>query len=534
MITLREFMGIDVIHDSVILSGSDKLDEVDIRYISVIELPVDDFIRENELVLSTAIGCYHSDAKMLSFVEEVFHSSAAALVLSLKDDSYQLPQSVIDFAKGKDFPLIRIPWECRFSEIIETVLDKIRNDDISRSYFFSQVQKQLLSVYLDSNDLSVASQLIAKNLKCPIVITDETKAIRGASGLTSRATHFDPTEGTAYVSVPLETNGHLFGYLHVDKRNCKNSDLCDKNFLKKYIALPLTLWFDKEDSIANATQHAKDDFIWNLANGRFENEASMMDAGNRLNFNLSVPYSCVLGKVSALHDDTALLSEIGASLQQIKLRVIDLGKISHNKLLVTAQANLLLFYFENQSQDPEKRLHQFLDYLEEHLHLAFPKYTYTWGISKISLEKTDFAEQYNNARLALNICDINLSDRNRSTYEDTSIFRFLSILSANSRVMQLASETLKALSDYDDLKHQQLIPTLACYIQNNYNISRTARSLHLHRQSLLYRLAKIESLANISFDNHNDLFLLEICTRLFLNYRSVSNDSPPKDHSEVF
>lgn len=507
---------------------------MEIRYISVIEMPVDNFIRENELVLSTAIGCCNSDNKMLSFIQEVFSSSAAALVLSIKDETYQFPQAVVDFARTHDFPLIRIPWDCRFSEIIETVLDKIRNDEATRSNVFGQIQKQLLSTYLESNDLSVACQLIAKYLNCAVVITDEARTVRGVSGLESCPAHFAPSGNTPYVTVPLDTNGRLFGYLYVDKSRCKDPTLCDKSFLKKYIALPLTLWFDKEDSIANVTQRAKDDFIWNLANGRFESETAMIDAGNRLNFNLSAPYSCILGRVSASHNDMVSQSEIEASLQQIKLRVIDLGKISHNVLLVSAQADLLLFYFKNQTHDSEKRLHQFLDYLEEQLHLAFPEYSYTWGISKISLEKTNFAEQYSNAKLALNICDINLSNSNRSTYEDTSIFRFLSTLSANNPIMELASETLKPLSDYDALKSQQLIPTLACYIQNNYNISRTARNLHLHRQSLLYRLSKIEALTNISFDNHNDLFLLEICTRLCLNYRTFASSGQQEGRLERF
>ena len=39
--------------------------------------------------------------------------------------------------------------------------------------------------------------------------------------------------------------------------------------------------------------------------------------------------------------------------------------------------------------------------------------------------------------------------------------------------------------------------------------------LNLHRQSLLYRLKKIESLTNLSLDNPDDVFLLNISIKVW-------------------
>ncbi len=48
------------------------------------------------------------------------------------------------------------------------------------------------------------------------------------------------------------------------------------------------------------------------------------------------------------------------------------------------------------------------------------------------------------------------------------------------------------------------------------NVSKTARELNLHRQSLLYRLKKIEALTNRSLSNTDDLFLLNLSIRLLM------------------
>ena len=42
------------------------------------------------------------------------------------------------------------------------------------------------------------------------------------------------------------------------------------------------------------------------------------------------------------------------------------------------------------------------------------------------------------------------------------------------------------------------------------------RELNLHRQSLLYRLKKIEALTNRSLSNTDDLFLLNLSIRLLM------------------
>lgn len=56
------------------------------------------------------------------------------------------------------------------------------------------------------------------------------------------------------------------------------------------------------------------------------------------------------------------------------------------------------------------------------------------------------------------------------------------------------------------------------FIQCNYNISLTARNLYIHRQSLLYRLSKIEELTGMSLREHQDLYLLEIYSHIYTGY----------------
>ncbi|MDQ7860966.1 helix-turn-helix domain-containing protein [Peribacillus frigoritolerans] len=70
--------------------------------------------------------------------------------------------------------------------------------------------------------------------------------------------------------------------------------------------------------------------------------------------------------------------------------------------------------------------------------------------------------------------------------------------------------TIEPLVQYDDQRNMDLIETFSVYNQFQGNVSQTARSLNLHRQSLLYRLRKIESLTGLSLIDPEDLFLLDL------------------------
>ena len=60
---------------------------------------------------------------------------------------------------------------------------------------------------------------------------------------------------------------------------------------------------------------------------------------------------------------------------------------------------------------------------------------------------------------------------------------------------------LALLKQYDEDNHTDLYQTLYDYLRNNCNMAETARQLHLHRNSLLYRLNQIRELGGIRLDD---------------------------------
>ena len=73
---------------------------------------------------------------------------------------------------------------------------------------------------------------------------------------------------------------------------------------------------------------------------------------------------------------------------------------------------------------------------------------------------------------------------------------------------------LAALARYDAETNSELAHTLRVYLENERNHVRTAAELGLHRNSLAYRIRRIEELTGIDFNNVDERFFLELSLRL--------------------
>ena len=97
------------------------------------------------------------------------------------------------------------------------------------------------------------------------------------------------------------------------------------------------------------------------------------------------------------------------------------------------------------------------------------------------------------------------------------IYNIVSHLNTDPSIVESIDHIMAPLVEYDLSTNSALIKTLQCYLECK-NLSEAARLLHLHRQSLLYRINKIEELTGLSLKNADNFFLMEVCVRMYLRH----------------
>ena len=95
-------------------------------------------------------------------------------------------------------------------------------------------------------------------------------------------------------------------------------------------------------------------------------------------------------------------------------------------------------------------------------------------------------------------------------YEDLAVYDLLASVKGNYRI----HPGLYKLIEYDKNNGTDYVKTLSIYLRNYKNLSQTADDLFLHRNTILYRLRKIEEILQASLDNYSLCLQLELSIML--------------------
>jgi purine catabolism regulator len=550
--TMKDVLDIDILLPAKTRTAAHKLDRIPVEWISVMEYPVENYIRKNEFVLSTGMGCNEDTNVFLNFIRDVFESGASGMAIAMGRYVKELPQEVIQFAEAHEFPLIELPWSIRFSDITHTVMGKLHHWQKSTVDRSEALQKELLHLFLRDGTLSEASKVIWQEVGIPVAIVDTDGSLKGKSpktdSLIEKWEHYlQSVSGTniwtpgdylskdigwlylkdSIIQVKIRPTHKIHGFLIIELPTEITLDSFLTNGaerLLEYAATATGLWFQRETAIKDTELRLRDDFVWSLAKGEIENWDHILSRAKSLDYNVNLPYVCILGTAQNLENiyqktkaDLATYEQwLQVTTRSIEEQVILSGNAIQRKVMATYQRERLIIFLEAPLNQVKETFNLFLDHLEKRLNKLIPGLIMSWGIGENNAGIKTFNESFNDARIALDIGIKQIGPGHRHTFTNTGLYRILVSLAKNPDVLEVILSTIGVLIDYDQQRRGDLINTLTTFIRNQSNVSQTARALCLHRHTLLYRMRKIETLTGRSLMNPDDLFLLDISIKLWM------------------
>ena len=100
------------------------------------------------------------------------------------------------------------------------------------------------------------------------------------------------------------------------------------------------------------------------------------------------------------------------------------------------------------------------------------------------------------------------------TFTDLGVYSILFRLQGAEESHEFYDRTLGPLVRYDAGHNTQLVDTLEAFFANLGNVSQAAEALHLHRNSLLYRLERIGEITDLDLNDPDDRFSLQLALRM--------------------
>lgn len=145
---------------------------------------------------------------------------------------------------------------------------------------------------------------------------------------------------------------------------------------------------------------------------------------------------------------------------------------------------------------------------------TFPEAVVTIGIGGICRDPADIARSYGQARRTIDAVQRLGRQGQVVAFEDLGVHRLLLQVPDLAELRSFAVEILGKLSAQEHQRGAELLTTLACYFRENSSPQRTARSLHVHPNTVAYRIRRIQEITGIQLDNYRDRLTAQVALEI--------------------
>ncbi|TCO54350.1 DNA-binding PucR family transcriptional regulator [Actinocrispum wychmicini] len=484
-------------------TGADQLHRP-IRWVAVIEWPVEHFVSTGDLVLTTGVGC--DEAQLVRFVGQLAEAGAAAVCFSTGPGAphQNVPTAVVAAAAEVAMPLLELPWSIRFSDVSRAIIQSLFTRD-------QGVNQALLS----ATGVAGVADALEVVLGGPVLVLDLTLGLLGAgpagtdwgaspdrltrlrdclTGVDALTAQLDADH--RLVAAPATVRADILAWVVAILPTADDPAAAELAVAHAGTAVAIELL--RDIAADEAEWRARSDFLWTVAAGGITSEHELAARAALLGLPLSLGLNVGVGLLEI--QDAATAPSVRDVALRLRRRLVAAGGLvawRGNELLVGARAAGV----------------DFAMVVEEAASVAAPA-TLSWGLATGSYTLSTLADAVVQARTARAVTRALHGPGAAGRTDELGAFMLLHSLATDQVAARLAGEVLSPLETADKDHNSDLLGTLEVFLAENGNISSAARRLFLNRHSLIYRLRKITDLTDRDLGSHEDRLLLDISLRL--------------------
>ena len=298
--------------------------------------------------------------------------------------------------------------------------------------------------------------------------------------------------------VPLYEQGVLIGYLFLKKSSLeKSSERYSVDEAAGILAKFINMEQKKQLELKQIGQRYKDSFIFDLLYGNIKSTKDIISKGELWGANFSLPHTVIVFELQDYEHfskDNDLLDRIYRIFEK------NLSRLGIVPLILKKREELIIIFPLAENED-YKKSRQFILGAIKDLRKDSSSYLngrrLTAGVGRTYDRPTELFRSYQEAKVAKILEDQNIQG-------DVTFFSDIGLLKLlyNHDVQELKEfekDILGELEKYDQRSEMSLIETLECYLQHNCDLKKASEEMFLHRNTLKYRINKIEELLQVDF-----------------------------------
>lgn len=514
-LTVKDLMKANGLNQCKMIAGEKGINNK-VDYATIMEVPdIVTWLKGNEIILTSLYAVKDDLELQASLISRLHLAGASAIAIKPRRFVEEIPDIILEEADKYNFPVIEIPKQISYLDILAPVMNTIFNNKVVLQQDMEQTDQILNEIslgdkgvdnlvemlsFLTKNVITVESQLPyievpevefsfeelnEKQIKELSMVKRPIKIKREYNG-----------ELVDCITAPIFIDDELGGNITSWGVNWDHVEV-DLAVLEKATTL-LSLEFLKLKVKFDVEQQYKNDFVRDLLLNDVMDYDEIMERGAKFNFSIDSSYVCMVIQVADIKENNKRVKKFN-EIETIIQRKMDNVVTGHIRKWFC-----ILYPVEEDDKDLKKLAAYFYNFLDNSL---FPKVHLRIGVGRYHPGIKGLRRSFQEAEKAIRLSNVN---EHIISYHDLGVYSLLGQIEDFDEVTLFYEETVGKLIEYDASNELQLLSTLKCYFENDEKLKQTADKLYIHVNTLKYRMKRIEQITNYNLQKSDDKLILHL------------------------
>lgn len=505
-----------------------------ISTVTVIDTPDGSiWLKGSEFVITTAYAIKDDSCLMAELIQQLVSRKASGLGIKTGRFIKRIPDEAIALADQLDFPLVSIPDEYAFCDIINPALSMIVNRQSTQLMRSSQIHRKFLELAVDNASVTEILRTLSGLLRRPAVFVDihfrklyfsdpDSAPARALGEL--QFEDLTPEVVARYERHDVANKTETFGYILLDAAEGADPDVYVSQTAMEYASIVLILRMQVRISNQHIEEKYRETFLEDLLLNNVKTETEIhnraqlygwrFDHGGQVAVidinNIKKYYLKSLDPRTNERLETFTRSIFETSIQTMLSAFPDAKYYK--------QSDLIVFIVSTAGTDPTA-LHRPLEEVFQQIRQRIAdrvSFTITMGVGEYCSNIRDIHQSYTQARTAINLgYQLELFDC-VLFYSQLGIYRLLASMDHTVEFTDFCMRYIQPLETYDMKNHTSLLDTLGAVVKCGWNLKSASDALFIHYNSVKYRFHKICEVLGLDLREHENQLAVEIALKMHM------------------
>ena len=524
--SVRNILSLLIPRDAQLVAGGEGLDRrVTWATRMRARLPAFERVRGGELALLALSQLHRLDETLPQLLTSLHKEGVAAIAIATSSLE-SLEKETLSLADQLHLPLLLLPLTAPLEEIEREVITFIVSFRGENERKATEISHQLMQLSLQGAGLQGICEHLALTLNKWVIVQDADQELRcqaspsDSETQTPQASLTDENllrKGLRRITVPIQIRHEEVGYLSIIGKDT-DFDYLERLILGQVTPI-LALEFARERDRNEVESRYSAEALMDVLQGNYQQTDEILTRARLLGYDLLVPQIVAIfeiGQNEPEYPTSSFQAQWSKRIRDELQRIWPTCWVSFEarRVLALLPSNESIGIDESEI---EKVIFTRMDRVQARLQQGkigngnLP--IFTAGIGRIADDVQQISQSYREAQQALEIGRRLFGEGSIHYFARLGIYRLLFHLYEHEELSDFYQETLAPLLESDS-HSSALLETLECFFNCNGNLSETARTMHLHRNSLLYRLGRIEELLGRSLEDAELRLSLQIALKI--------------------